>query len=331
MFGVQCLLPSARHRSPRAAGAISQPTCPMGWLAYGFSTSPSCPGVVLVKGFSGLHPTAQVESTAQAPYPVAGDIAIDGVWLGAAPNQSNFVDQRYDSRTASSPRGSRTGARDDSRSGGSDVLQPEAPTLVLQEIAVTVHAGAQLSLRAIVDIGKVSGRVAQRKVGSFGRPRRRRMAPWRGSPWAVSRSAVSPTSRNSSGTADVVPQVRDWGQESGLSTEVVLDARPGKRYRLRQIASLVPSSMHSDPTTRRRDWSAVQQRAGLMRCAARTESSGTNIGRDACSSRPTTPVGSSSLTRPSSTSTHQSILLRRRARRSTAWPNGTTTTITTAT
>ena len=34
---------------------------------------PLLPGVILVNGFSGLHPVVQVEAAAQAPFPLAGD------------------------------------------------------------------------------------------------------------------------------------------------------------------------------------------------------------------------------------------------------------------
>ena len=55
---------------------------------------PLLTGVVLVNGYSGRHPVVQVESAAQAPYPIAGDIGLDGVWLSTSPQQAEFVDQR---------------------------------------------------------------------------------------------------------------------------------------------------------------------------------------------------------------------------------------------
>ena len=191
---------------------------------------PLLPGVVLVNGFSGLHPTAQVESTAQAPYPLAGDIAIDGVWLGAAPNQSNFVDQRYDFSNGELTTRFTYTAR--GMTADVEVLtfcSQKQPTLVLQEVAVTLHAGAQLSLRAIVDIGKVSGRVAQRKAGVFGRHTETPDGSLAWEPVGGQSLCGIAYVTEFLGDPDVEPQVLDWGQESGLSTEVVLDARPGKR------------------------------------------------------------------------------------------------------
>ena len=39
----------------------------------------------------------------------------------------------------------------------------------------------------------------------------------------------------------------DWGEESALATEYAFEARPGRTYRLRQIASLLPSRLHVEP------------------------------------------------------------------------------------
>ena len=57
---------------------------------------PLFPGFVLVSGFAGLHPAVQVQAAAQAPYPVAGDIGLNGVWLTTSAQQAEFIDQRYD-------------------------------------------------------------------------------------------------------------------------------------------------------------------------------------------------------------------------------------------
>jgi hypothetical protein len=53
---------------------------------------PLLPGVTLVNGYVGLHPEVEVEAAAQAPYPLAGDIGIDKVWLRTAPQQARFID-----------------------------------------------------------------------------------------------------------------------------------------------------------------------------------------------------------------------------------------------
>src|SRR6186997_280327 len=106
---------------------------------------PLLPGVVLVNGFTGLHPVVQVEAAAQAPYPVAGDIGLDNVWLRTSPHQAEFVDQRYDFATGE------LHTRFRFRAGGTtaslDVVtfcSKKQPTIVLQEVAVTVDRDADL-------------------------------------------------------------------------------------------------------------------------------------------------------------------------------------------
>src|SRR6187549_4108719 len=42
---------------------------------------PLMAGMALVSGFAGEHPERRIEAAATAPYPLAGDLAVDGVWL----------------------------------------------------------------------------------------------------------------------------------------------------------------------------------------------------------------------------------------------------------
>ena len=42
-------------------------------------------GLTLISGYSGEHPQRRIEAIAVAPYPVAGDIQLAGVWLSDAP------------------------------------------------------------------------------------------------------------------------------------------------------------------------------------------------------------------------------------------------------
>jgi hypothetical protein len=53
-------------------------------------------GLTLVSGYTGEHQVRRIEAAAVAPYPVAGDIQIAGVWMSDAPHQTMAVDQSYD-------------------------------------------------------------------------------------------------------------------------------------------------------------------------------------------------------------------------------------------
>src|SRR5512140_3146615 len=53
-------------------------------------------GMALVSGFAGEHPERRIEAAAIAPYPLAGDIAVDGAWLSDAPHCVGDLKQGYD-------------------------------------------------------------------------------------------------------------------------------------------------------------------------------------------------------------------------------------------
>jgi hypothetical protein len=57
---------------------------------------PLTAGMMLVSGYSGEHSIRRIEAAAVAPYPCAGDIQLDGVWLSDALEQARAIDQAYD-------------------------------------------------------------------------------------------------------------------------------------------------------------------------------------------------------------------------------------------
>src|SRR5205085_7691631 len=56
---------------------------------------PLAAGMALVSGFAGEHPQRRIEAAAAAPYPLAGDVAINGVWLSDALHQVRDLEQAY--------------------------------------------------------------------------------------------------------------------------------------------------------------------------------------------------------------------------------------------
>src|SRR3954469_5037341 len=62
--------------------------------------NPLTPGMTLLSGFSGQHPERKIEAAAFAPYPIAGDICLGGVWMSDASQHVRIVDQAYDFLTA---------------------------------------------------------------------------------------------------------------------------------------------------------------------------------------------------------------------------------------
>jgi hypothetical protein len=59
---------------------------------------PLQPGMAMVNGFAGEHPERRVEAAAMAPYPLAGDLALNGVWLSDQPSSVSDLVQPMTSR-----------------------------------------------------------------------------------------------------------------------------------------------------------------------------------------------------------------------------------------
>jgi protein-glucosylgalactosylhydroxylysine glucosidase len=209
---------------------------------------PLLPGVVLVNGYTGLHPVVQVEAAAQAPYPLAADVGLDNVWLTTSPQQAEFIDQRYDFATGELT--TRFRFRADGAMAWFEVLtfcSQKQPTLVLQEVTAEVNTECSLTLRPLIDVSKVHGRVARRTVGTPGRDE---VSADGSMAWeslgGQSRCGVAYVTELL-GDAEAERKVLNWGLESALATEYRIQARPGRKYRLRQIVSMVPTRLHSDP------------------------------------------------------------------------------------
>jgi len=209
---------------------------------------PLLPGMVLISGYAGLHPVVQVDSAAPAPYPLAGDVAIDRVFLGTTPQQARFIDQRYDFAN-----GELT-TRFEFAAGGTtarfEVLtfcSKKDPTLVLQETVVEVAAACELHLRAVVDVTEAPGRMLRKQLTTPGRDEH----PGDGAlAWeSVGGEAEVGIAYATEllGATDPIRTVENLGLGGSLATDYRFQARAGRTYRLRQIAAVVPSRLHHDP------------------------------------------------------------------------------------
>ena len=120
---------------------------------------PLTAGMAVVSGFAGEHPERRIEAIAAAPYPLAGDLAVNAVWLSDQPHQVQDLAQSYDFAT-----GELT-SRFSYVSSGVTVTcavltfaSREDPTLVCQEVALVADASCDLQVKAIVDGSGISGR-----------------------------------------------------------------------------------------------------------------------------------------------------------------------------
>lgn len=209
---------------------------------------PLLAGMALVNGVVGEHPERRIEAAANVPYPLAGDIAVDGIWLRDQPWAASDLVQAYDfatgeltSRFVFSAAGRRVEV---------EVLtfaSRTAAALVLQEVTVRVDAPCDLRLRALVDHDGVRGRVARRRTDTPGEPE-----PvcdgtllWE-TEGGLSQCGVALWSEVLA-PGEAARAIRPWDAEGPILTEYRLRATRRGAVRLRQITAMIPSLLHHRP------------------------------------------------------------------------------------
>ena len=214
---------------------------------------PLAAGLTLLSGYSGEHPQRLIEAIAVAPYPVAGDIKLAGVWLSDATDAVTVIDQAYDFATGELI------SRFEFEGGGCrarvEVLifcSREEPSLVCQEIAIELDVDSDLALKALVDARHVDGRALRhlRDTPGEDKPCCDGAALWE-SAGGLSTCGIAYITELVGAEAE--PQKPPLENRT-LTTTYAFKARAGQSYRLRQIASLVPRVTHSEP-----DFQAVRQ------------------------------------------------------------------------
>jgi trehalose/maltose hydrolase-like predicted phosphorylase len=211
--------------------------------------NPLAAGMALLCGYCGLHPEKKIEAAAVAPYPLAGNIAVNGVWLSDVPHRLTVLDQAYDFSNGELTTHLRFEAQDISVE--IEILTfccRHQPTLATQEIAVRASAGCDLKLQSLVDTAGIHGSLKARSLETPGK--KEKSSDFDGSLLWESEGSLCQC-----GIAIVTELVGDeakretpgGGDRSPLITQYGLKARGGKIYRLRQIVSLVPSVMHGQP------------------------------------------------------------------------------------
>ncbi len=144
--------PISPRRSSGSAGNELPAYMSNGVVGLKVRDNPLTPGMALLSGFSGEHPERKIEAAAFAPYPVAGDICLEGVWMSDAPQCVRVVDQAYDFSTAELT--TRLNFKVGGRQAKIVVMSfcsREQPTVVCQEIAIDVDAASDLKVRARID------------------------------------------------------------------------------------------------------------------------------------------------------------------------------------
>ena len=218
---------------------------------------PILAGMALVSGVVGEHPERRIEAAATVPYPLAGDIAVNGVWLRDQPWAISDLTQAYDFATGELTSGFvfHAGAR----RVEVEVLtfaSRTAAALVLQEVTIRVDAPCNLTVRAIVDIDGLRGRVARRRTRTPGEtePVCDGALLWEtegrlsGCGLALWTELAAP--------AEGQRSTYDWDRTGPLVTEYRVRATRRGPVRLRQMAAVIPALVHEHPDeeAERRVW-----------------------------------------------------------------------------
>ena len=210
-------------------------------------------GLTLISGYTGEHPLRRIEAAAVAPYPLAADIQVNGLWASDALHQISIIDQAYDFATAELT--SRFAFRADTVSADVKVLtfcSRDAPSLVCQEVTLTLDQDCELSVRAFVDARGVEGRALRQIRETPGEePACDGSLLWESAGGLSTCGLAYATELLGAKKIDrALPPMADLQ----LATTYKLQARAGVAYALRQITSLAPSATHGQP-----DFEATRQ------------------------------------------------------------------------
>jgi trehalose/maltose hydrolase-like predicted phosphorylase len=205
--------------------------------------------MALVSGFAGEHPERFIEAAATAPYPLAGDLAINGVWLSDAPNQVGDLEQAYDFATGElSSNFSFIASGLKARCEVLTFASREDPTLVCQEVSISVESACDVQAKSILDGANIPGRVLRQMRATPGESEQACDGTllWE-SAGGLGTVGLAYTSEMLGGAAGETEPERPPLRNNRLETTFSFRARAGQRYRLRQMTSLVCGAMHNHP------------------------------------------------------------------------------------
>ena len=235
--------------------------------------NPLAAGMALLCGYSGLHPEKKIEAAAVAPYPLAGNIALNGVWLSDEPHRLTVIDQAYDFSNGELT--SRIRFAVQGVTADITVLTfccRHQPTLVAQEIAVQTDGPCDLKLQALMEVSAIHGRLHAKTLETPGGGDDFDGSLLWQSEGDLSRCGLGMVTQLL-GDADAKKEKPGGGDLSPVITQYGLKARAGRNYRLRQIVSLVPSAIHGQPDRHAERLAAFGAHQGFeaLRAANRAE------------------------------------------------------------
>ena len=204
-------------------------------------------GIATLDGLASIQADERVVGFSRAPYPLAGDVGVDGYSLQALPQRAQLLEQVYDFGAGELRTRFKFAGKD------ADVIlevltfcSRSQPSLVVQEIVAEVTAACRLRLSAMVDPTGVPGRWLNRetRIPGAGNPLVDGCLQWEA--WGGLTSCGAAYHTDFAG--DEAPRRSlDETLLMPLETTYEVAARPGRKYRLRQLTSLVCSQLHQEP------------------------------------------------------------------------------------
>ncbi|MFW6059921.1 MAG: glycoside hydrolase family 65 protein [Phycisphaeraceae bacterium] len=227
------------------------PDHPRAYLANGLiglrlPPNPLLDGHTLVNGFVGQSRRISVEAIVPAPYPLSAELMIDNTSMWQRPDLVRFVEQRYDFACGElTTHLTFTDGRTTARLEVLTFCCRPIPSLVMQQVRITVDRPCELVVQAVMD---PSGLPGEEKLRAWTRGNADAVLCWE------SRGGCSTCGAAFSAALDGVPgdavrtRRNDWGVEADLQLkEFRFEAKPVQPAVLRQVGALIPSIMHAEP------------------------------------------------------------------------------------
>src|SRR5436190_1431730 len=156
----EAAVPSPLSPEPIATRSIDAlpPYVSNGVVGIRYPALPHLPGTTMVNGFAGVNLDDGVEGFARAPFALATDVQLDGVWASAAPEWTQLIHQGYDFATAELHSTWTFTVGGTTATVDSLVFCPRSvPSLAVCQLTVRVDAPAALVLAAGIDPADVPG------------------------------------------------------------------------------------------------------------------------------------------------------------------------------
>jgi len=235
--------PVTRHRPEYLPAYVSN-----GLLGISAGRIPLVHGLAMVNGLVERDPVEDGEGFARAPYPLWGDIEVDGHGLTWHPDMATLIEQAYDFscgelRTRFVYRPQSTGVQVEELVFCSRSL----PSVVVHELRVEVEAECHLVLSGGLNPAGIPGQWVSRRTQTPGTdtPVVDGLMEWQTSGGLSTCGAAYVTRLE--GAEGVERQVDDVDTRAPMRTSYRFRAHPGRSYVLRQLSSLLSSRMHSEP------------------------------------------------------------------------------------